>query len=613
MALELLLGFRNNDSTENINARLAGLIPKGVVSGGIVQPEPASLQVRIVGQAGQPNVLLAYGVGGILVRERAQQYVLSVTAGLTNVVFIRAKYLATGQPVVSIEVASLGAFNTDPDLPYLIRLASVTPPASATAVSSEDINLSFRDTVEGFSRRIVRAVVDTKADLPSVTGFPAVAEINLLGNSFAVGSSISVGTTNLTLVEFPLVPAINFPLANPAVPGLSRVNPSQKYLIGCSQNGITGTVTATTGTIVVSAQASGVTTSAVGLRNQLTAAIAGQFASVLLGDLVTIQGPSPSIDGIYSVLSKVGDTLTLSGNVNDGTANNTAVLYSVARTAAHGFSAPQQIRITDNSAQQANGQWQITSTPVANQFTFQAPLGILPFSGTGGSVVDLVTPATVTARTAPGVQHGLTPGVQVLIAGVPDPTFEGLYTVTVVPDLQTFQYVTYGYPTRDSGDGVATLSGIALPANAVETGASSTVTAQNFQDVFRASTLSGDITATSIGSSVQLQVTQAGAGGNAYLLSKLEPGVLPANQQIIVQGFAGGVDPLPGSQQADLQPGDLYVVRFGDVGTMEIWGYDGITFRNLTSASTAASSASWRSAGRRRRVGGGAGSRRRSA
>jgi len=585
--LELLLGFKNVDSTENINARLSGLIPKGIVSGGIVTAEPASLQVRIVGTPGDPNVLLAYGTGGIMVRERAQQYVLPVTAGITNVVFIRAKYLATGQAVVSIEVASLGAFETDPDRPYLIRLSSVSPPATATAVSPEDINSSFRDSVEGFSRRIIRAVVSTKADLPSVSGFPAIAEINLIGNTFAAGTAIRVGTTNLNLIDFPIVPAINFLLADPATPGLSRVNPSQRVVISATQNGITGTVTATTGTTVVGPQASGQTSATIGIRNQLTAGIVGQFAGVLIGDLVTIQGPAPSIAGVFSVLSVTGDTLVLSSSVNDGAGNNSAVLYSIARPAAHGFSAPQQVRITNNSASQANGQWQVTTTPGLTQFTYQAPLGILPFSGTGGSVVDLVTPATVTARTAPGVQHGLTPGAQVLITGVPDPTFLGLFTVTVVPDLQTFQVTTYGYPTRDSGDGLATLSGIALPANAVETGASSTVTASNFEQVFRASTLSSDVTATAIGGSLQLQASQSGLGGNSYTLSKSEPGVLPANVQIVIQGFSGGVDPVPGYIQANLQAGDLYVVLFGDLGTMEIWGYDGISFRNLTSASTA--------------------------
>jgi hypothetical protein len=227
MAIETILGFRNVDSTENLNARLSGLVPKGIVKGGIVVPEPASLQVRVKGNPEDGVVFLAFGKDGMMVRERAEERVLPIVAGLTNVIALRCKYLESQPPIVSLEVMTLGAYNNDPEKDTLIRFASVTPPANATAVLPEHINSSFRDSVEGFKRGVVRGVVDTKVDLPATSGFPATAEINLTSNTFAEGSSISL-STGATSLSFPLVSPISFPVASPSVPGLSRVNPSQK-------------------------------------------------------------------------------------------------------------------------------------------------------------------------------------------------------------------------------------------------------------------------------------------------------------------------------------------------------------------------------------------------
>ena len=203
--LETLLHFRNIDSTENLNARLAGLIPKGIVKGGIVVPEPASLQVRIKGDGLSPFILLAFASDGMVIRERSEEHVLPVEAGITSVIALRAKYVESlGGTIAQFEVIPLGSYQSDPDPDSLIRLCSVTPPAGATAVLSEHINLGFRDSIEGFTRRIVRDVVGTKEDLPSVSGFPALAEINFLSNNFALGATITMGT-GAGDVSFPIV------------------------------------------------------------------------------------------------------------------------------------------------------------------------------------------------------------------------------------------------------------------------------------------------------------------------------------------------------------------------------------------------------------------------
>jgi len=231
MALEALLGFRNSDNTENINAKMVGLVPKGILKGGYVVPEPSSMQVRVKGSDDDTYVLLAFTDDGMLVRERNEEHVLSVTAGITNVLVLRAKYLESQDPVKKLEVMSLGAYHADPDVDSLIRFCSISPPAGSTAVSSDDIDMSFRDSIEGFTRKILRGVVPTQEDLPSVTGFPATAEINFLSNNFFEGSSIEISTGVVT-EQFPIVAPISFKIAPPATPGLSRqLNPSQRSIV----------------------------------------------------------------------------------------------------------------------------------------------------------------------------------------------------------------------------------------------------------------------------------------------------------------------------------------------------------------------------------------------
>ena len=591
MALQTLLQFKNIDSSENLNARLAGLIPKGIVKGGIVVPEPASLQIRIKGDGISPFILLAFASDGMVVRERSEEHVLPVQAGITSVVVLRAKYVESqGGTIARFEVIPLGSFENDPDPSSLIRICSVTPPAGATAVLSEHINMGFRDSIEGFTRRIVREVVGTKEDLPAVSGFPAIAEINFLSNNFALGSSITMGTT-AGLVSFPIVSPVNFRVASPSVPGLSRLNPGQKEIVAVTQSPLSGIVTAVTTTPhgYIAGQYVRISGNSAAQANQLWLLVTPPTSvNFAVTDIVTDLFTSNSHGFATGLKVQVSTTGTLPSGLLPATNYFVVVMsantFKLSDTMAHAVAGTNIIDVT------TTGSGIHSIIPQADtSFFFSASL-TSAWSGIGGNVVDNTTNATVVATTAPGITHSLVAGSQFTLTGTTDRTFEGLYTVASVVDAQTFIYTQAGYPTSDSGNGNIHKEGSVLPLNAVEMGESNTGTALNFETVFNASVLASDVTATAIGSSLQFVATTVGTIGNTYTLAKDEPGVIPEDQVIVLSGstFAGGVDPNPSTTtNVDLAPGDLYVVMVGSTGTMEIWGFDGVIFRNLTSASTA--------------------------
>lgn len=587
--LETLLNFRNIDSTENLNARLAGLIPKGIVKGGFVVPEPASLQVRIKGDGESPFVLLAFADDGMVIRERSEEHVLPVPAGITSVIALRAKYVESlGDTIAQFEVIPLGSYQTDPNPDSIIRLCSVAPPTGATAILSEHINMSYRDSIEGFSRKIVREVVGTKEDLPAVSGFPAIAEMNFLHNNFAFNTEVEVGTGS-GVVSYPIVQPINFRVAEPSMPGLSRLHPEQVELAIVEQSAITGMVTA-------------ITETPHGFSTGVTVRITGNSASQA-NQVWQVIDPLLSVmftaDNGTNVLSAVGHSFitglkvrvtsddTLPTNLTAGTDYYAVVLSAntlqLSDTMAHALEGINIIEFTDD------GVGIHTVHPQADTaFYFNAPL-TLAWNGTDGNVVDTTVGAIVTAKMATGVTHTLAVGNEFTLTNPTDMTFEGLFTVASVPNVQTITYTQIGYPSGDSGNGVVQKQGISLPTNAVEIGESATGTAANFETMFNSSLLGPDITSTAIGSSLQFVATTVGVLGNSYTIEKTEPGYAPEEIAIVLSGdtFAGGVDPNPTSSLVDLVDGDLYVVLSGESGTLEIWGYDGIIFRNLTSSSTA--------------------------
>jgi hypothetical protein len=502
MAINKLLEFRNTDSTADINSRLAGLVPKGIVSGGIVQAEPNTLQVRVTGDGVNPWTFLVYSVEGMLVRGIGD-VVLPVTAGTTNVIAVRARYVEGGEATGEVVSMLLGAFEVDPDPNSLIRLCSVTPDVGATAVQPTDIDFTFRDSIEGFRRNSLRGVVDTVADLPSSSGFPAVGEINFISNDFAANTTITIATPAVT-ATFPIVPPIEFnlaaPTSDPITAGLSRVNTSERTIVSAIEAALTGVVTVTTAT-------------------------------------------------------------------------------------PHSLSAGMQVRITGNAVS-LNGVWTVATIVDATSFTYVKSGSLSPVMGTGGVVINTATTCTVTAHLAPGYLHNLLPAQSIVIEDAIDPSFNVASSVTSVIDAQTFTFIMSGYQTATSGGGRVVRIGVSIPPNGVQIGTTTTQTANAFEQVFRASTLASAIHSTAIGSSVNLQATLLGDVGNTYTLAKSEPGVLPGDEAIVLSGatFEGGADPVATNGVLELRPGDVYVVLYGESGSLEMWGFDGILFKNLTSA-----------------------------
>lgn len=500
-----ILSFRNIDSTADINSRLAGLVPKGIVSGGVVRPEPNTLQVRVTGDGHNPWSFLAYSNEGMVVRA-VEDIVLPVIAGTTNVIALRARYVENGEAIGEMLSMTLGAYETDADQRSLIRLCSVTPTTGATTVQPAEIDNTFRDSIESFRRNSLRGVVETVADLPASSGFPATAEINFLSNDFAEDTTITLSTGAAT-VEFPIVPPLSFnlaaPTSDPITAGLSRVNSSERTVVSAIETALTGLVTVTTST-------------------------------------------------------------------------------------PHGMSSGTQVRITGNSAVSLNGVWTITVAS-STTFTYFKSGSLSPATGTGGVVINTATTCTVTAHLAPGVLHNLLAAQVIAIEDAIDPSFNVASSVQSVIDAQTFTFNMSGYQSSNSGGGRVIRVGVSLPPNGVQIGTTATQTANEFERVFNASLLAPAIRAIGIGSSIDLQATANTAAGNAYTLAKDEPGVLPVDEVIVLSGptFEGGVDPILTEDATEVQDGDLYVVLHGESGTLEIWGFDGVVFRNLTSSSVA--------------------------
>jgi hypothetical protein len=132
---------------------------------------------------------------------------------------------------------------------------------------------------------------------------------------------------------------------------------------------------------------------------------------------------------------------------------------------AHGFSAGNIVTIADNSNAEYNGDFTIANVDGANSFTIQAGSALSEdgFGGTASSntsrSVNINPPAgngavrtnnVVTIETQ--TDHGFVPGLTVVVSGVSDSSFNGVFTVTSVPSARTFKYNQTG-PNASSGGG----------------------------------------------------------------------------------------------------------------------------------------------------------------
>jgi len=162
MAVQIAFVFQSPDSTALLNQRLAGLIGKGIYSGGVLTPAGSLNANR--------SPFFAVGRDGITIWD-SEVGTFTYTIGVDNYHVIRGKYNPLGvpsSPVLGEEVLTAAEYNADPDKAYLIVLAVVNP-AGAVLVNS-DIDYSLREEVGPFERVQLRGTVENEVDLP--TGSP---------------------------------------------------------------------------------------------------------------------------------------------------------------------------------------------------------------------------------------------------------------------------------------------------------------------------------------------------------------------------------------------------------------------------------------------------------
>ncbi len=159
MTLRTLLRFQNPDSSQDINDRFKGLLNKGVFSGGDVEVVTSTLTVRLTPFA-------TIGFDGMFVREDDDDNILAVVADERNYIVVRQRYVANGDPIVSVESLTEAQFNGDADPDALIVFAVVDVPAAATEVLAEYIEFFERDSVDPIGRFAFRGLVDSASSLP---------------------------------------------------------------------------------------------------------------------------------------------------------------------------------------------------------------------------------------------------------------------------------------------------------------------------------------------------------------------------------------------------------------------------------------------------------------
>lgn len=175
MTLRTLLRFQNPDSTQDLNDRFKGLLNKGVFSGGDVEVVASTLTVRLTPFA-------TIGFDGMFVRED-EDNILSVVADERNYIVIRQRYVANGDPIVSVESLTEAEFTGDADPNALIVFAVVDVPSGAAEVLSAHIEFFLRDVVDPIGRLAFRGLVDLTSSLPD---WNTTSNSNRVGDFFIV-------------------------------------------------------------------------------------------------------------------------------------------------------------------------------------------------------------------------------------------------------------------------------------------------------------------------------------------------------------------------------------------------------------------------------------------
>jgi len=161
MPLQASFIWKNADSTKDLNARLERIVERGVVWGGLINPNATSLNLEI-------DPLVAVSFDGMTVAN-ADPHTVLVAANTNNYIVIRARYNENGSPATPTlyyQVLPEASYNIDPEKDYLIVLGRVELPPAATTVSASDIYYDVKDEVTPQGRDWFRGTVAIPGDLP---------------------------------------------------------------------------------------------------------------------------------------------------------------------------------------------------------------------------------------------------------------------------------------------------------------------------------------------------------------------------------------------------------------------------------------------------------------
>lgn len=161
MTIQSAFSWGAPDSTELLNRRLNGLVPRGIYSGGWLTPVAGTLTA-----ARGPFLAMSYD--GMTIFDLASE-TFTYAANATYYHVILAKYNTLGTPATPIiqeYVLTESVYNAHADKAYMIVFAKVTVPLGATQLLSSYIDYSVRDVIDPMCRFSYRGVVASTGSLP---------------------------------------------------------------------------------------------------------------------------------------------------------------------------------------------------------------------------------------------------------------------------------------------------------------------------------------------------------------------------------------------------------------------------------------------------------------
>ncbi len=163
--LRSTFGYRNADSTRDLNDHFVGVVSKGVYDDGLIANSVLSVVSGLLKIDILPFKAMSYD--GMTVFHEGTPERLTVTANSTQYVVLRAKYVTAAAPVKSLEVLSASAYEADAEYDYLVVLGKIVLGPGATQVLLTDIDFRENHITNPIGRHFIRGVVDEASQLPT--------------------------------------------------------------------------------------------------------------------------------------------------------------------------------------------------------------------------------------------------------------------------------------------------------------------------------------------------------------------------------------------------------------------------------------------------------------